>query len=362
MKITPVEFNGGIQFPPKLGTIILKPTSKGKASYAQNIDVSNDEYGNSAVVPGPSLTTIGNNSVLTGTPTTRQFFSEGVTPTGYLYFSQGAAVKRIKDVLSGSTPTIDTSFTNGEIGHNNHDNQEIVDMVYRPAMGDFYIYVSLKDDTDVVLYKFRANSTNPTPELVPDAINTNVTQGLTRPFLVYSAVNGYLYWIYRQSVDSLDMYDNLTKDALALGLPVNTYATCGTEWQKNLLVAYTNEPYGDFDRRKSGGHAGIAIWDFYDPKVINNILAPCRFISALINSPDGNVLVFGGIDEGKSSIYEFTGYGFRLLTQYIGDMPKSRHSVEFDAQGRVLWLTMEGHLCRFDKLTGVFEHLGSIGL
>src|SRR4051812_16256511 len=90
MKPMTISFDKGIQFPPQLGTLKLKPAAEGKASYAQNIDISSDEYGNGTVVPGPALTTIDNNSELTGVPFIRQFFGfGGAALLGYLYFAEG---------------------------------------------------------------------------------------------------------------------------------------------------------------------------------------------------------------------------------------------------------------------------------
>lgn len=364
MKPITISFSKGTQFPPKLGTLILKPTVEGKAAYAQNIDLSNDEYGNGVVVPGPVLTNIGNNSELTGVPTTKEIWNEASTPTGSLYFGQRLlgtknVVKRIKSILSGSTPVIDTAFTNGSIDHLSHANQEIVDMVIRPvSQGDSTIYVALKDDTDCTLWSFSANNGNPIPILV--ATNGNFTGGYTDQFLVASSFDNNLYWIGQQRVSSIDTSNNLTVAKLSLGLPLNSYATCGVDWQQQLIIAYTTSSSGQFTQRLNGTRAGVAIWDYFSPGIIRNISAPCRYISALINAPDGQLLAFGGVDEGKSSIYSFNGYGFQLITQYIGDLPRSRHSVEFDGQGRILWNTADGQLCRYDRTTGIFEHLGSI--
>jgi hypothetical protein len=363
LKPITITFNKGVQFPPKLGTLILKPASDGKAAYAQNIDVSNDEYGNSAIVPGPALTTIGSNSELTGVPFVRQFYGNTISPTGYLYFGQSllgtkTVIRRVKDILSGSTPTIDTTGSM-TIDHSSHANLEIVDMVARPTSGgDFIIYVAIKDDSDTAVYKFNAGDGSPSASLVQ--ANGNFTGGYTRQFLVYSTFDNNIYWIGQSRVSSFDTSDSYTIAKLALGLPLGAYATAGADWQQQLVVAYSNQQFGDFSLRKSGGKAGVALWDYYSPGINRNIPAPCRYISALVNAPDGSLLVFGGVDEGKSSIYTFNGYGFNLVTQYIGDMPHSRHSVDFDAQGRIVWQTADGQFCRFDRASGIFEHLGSI--
>jgi hypothetical protein len=358
-----VTFNEGVQFPPKLGTMVLKSTAKGKAAYAQNIDFNNDEYGNGSVVPGPALTTIGNNSELTGVPAVRQFFGL-VNTLGYLYFGQSllgtkTVIRRIKDILSGSTPSIDTTGSM-TIDHGpGHTSQEIVDIVYRPDSSNiFYMYVAGKDSTDTWVGKFRADLATPTFTEV--TTNGNFTSNTTSQFLVFSSFDNNIYWIGRQRVTKIDTSDAITLNALALGLPFGTYATCGADWQQQLVVAFTNHPFGEFGSRQSGGQSGVVVWDYFSPSIIKNIPAPCRYISALVPGPDGNLLVFGGISEGKSAIYSFTGYAFNLITQYIGDLPRSRHSIEFDGQGRILWQTADGQMCRYDIGSSKFEHLGSI--
>jgi hypothetical protein len=294
-------------------------------------------------------------------PFVRQFFGYSAVPYGYLYFGQNllgtkTVIRRIKDIISGSTPVIDTTGAI-TIDHSSHANQEIVDMVYRPDSGTgFYIYIAGKDDTDTWVYKFTATDASPSSSLI--ATNANFTQGLTNQFLVVSSLDNNIYWIGRNRIDKIDSSDVQTTSALALGLPLGTYATAGIDWQKQLVIAFTNTPFGSFSLRNYAGKSGIAIWDYLQPAITSNIPAPCRYISALVHAPDGQLLVFGGSDEGKSSIYIFTGYGFELLTQYIGDMPRSRHSVEFDGQGRIVFLTADGFYCRYDRSNGKFENLG----
>lgn len=356
-----VYFGRGIESPAKLGNLNQRLTTLNKLSYAQNVNVANDNYGPAAALPGPALTTIDNNSQLTGVPFVRTFFGYGIGPLGYLYFGQSLLgskiiIRRVKDIISGSTPIIDTGWS-ATIDHTGHTNLEIVDMAYRPtASGTPAVYISIKDDTDTAVYKLDPSQGSPSASLIQT--NSNFTGGATSQFLVPSSFDNNLYWIGQQRVSSFDISDSYTIAKLALGLPVNTYASCGADWQQQLVVAYTNEPFADFGRRKSGGRAGIAIWDYVSPGITRNIPAPCRYISAVIPAPDGQLLVFGGVDEGKSTIYQFTGYGFTPLIQYIGDLPRNRHSVEFDAQGRILWLTADGFKCRYDRASDKFENLG----
>lgn len=364
MKPITISYSKGIQFPPKLGTLSLKPTGEGKAAYAQNIDVANDEYGNGAVVPGPALTTIDNNSALSGVPFLRQFYGLSSPERGYLYFAQGllgtkTIIRRIKNIISGSTPSIDTDVaTSMTVNHGpGHTNQTFVDFVLRPSTGtNSYIYVSGHDDTDSWVYKFFGAADNVSLSLV--ATNTDFDT-LTDQFLVFSTFDNNIYWIGQDRVSSIDVSDIVTTNKLALGLPKGSYASCGVDWQQQLVVCYSTDTYGNFSGRNRAGRSGIVLWDYVSPSISRNIPAPCRFISVLIQAPDGQLLVFGGVDEGKSSIYSFTGYGFQLLTQYIGDMPRSRHSVEFDSQGRIVFVTADGYLCRYDRQSGIFENLGT---
>lgn len=358
-----IPFNKGTQFPAKLASVILKQSGEGLAGYTQNIDVQNDEYGNQVSVPGPALTTITNNSQLTGVPFAKLFFGSSALSIGYLYFLQGILgtkniIRRIKDVISGSTPSIDTAGSMTTDHGPSHANQKLVDIIFRKdGSGNNYAYVAGKDDTDTWVMKFDPSAV--TPSLADVVTNANFTGGFTDQFLVLGS-DGNIYWIGQQRVSSIDTSDSLTVNKLANKLPMDLYASCGTDWNTQLMIACSTDAFGDFDRRKSAGAAAIIVWDYTSPSFVRRVPAPCRYISALIPHPDGMLLAFGGVDEGKSSLYEFTGYGFRLLTSYIGDMPRSRHSVEIDSQGRILWQTADGQVCRYDKTSGTFEHLNSI--
>lgn len=358
-----IRFNKGIQFPAKLGALVLKMTGEGLASSAQNVDTQNDEYGNEVSVPGPGLTTIGSNSELTGVPFAKLFFGSSLLNKGYLYFLQGVLgtatiIRRVKDILSGSTPVVDTTGSMTADHGPSHANQKLIDILFRAdGSGNNYAYVAGKDDTDTWVMKFDPSQAN--PSLSDVAANVNFTGGYSDQFLVLGDDKN-IYWIGKNRVSSIDTADAYTVSKLANGLPPDLYASCGANWNKQLLVGCSTDAFGDFARRLSAGSSAIIVWDYVSPSFSNRIPAPCRYISAIIPAPDGTCLVFGGIDEGKSSIYEFTGYGFRLLTSYIGDMPRSRHNVDFDSQGRILFNTVDGQICRYDKTSGRFEHLGTI--
>lgn len=367
-----VQFANGIQFPPVLGSLILKPASRGKLAYAQNVDSMSDEYGNGVITPGPALNLIANNNKLTGVPWLKQYFRAFPGTDGYIYYVQGllgskkAVLNRVMQVVSGQTPQIDTSLAGGlgaDIStffsaHSGHTNTEIVDMVLRPdALGNYFLYIALKDDTDTWVARMDIGNGSLSTTII--AQNNNFTGGFTSQFLVLGSDNN-LYWIGKSRVSSIDTSDTYTVFALTNSLPLGTYASCGVDWNTNLVVAYSTDAFGGFDNRLGGGHAGVIIWDYSNANFQKNVPAPCRYISTLVVDPSGNLLCFGGLDEGKTTIYEFTGYGFNPLYSYVGDMPRSRHSVEFDGLGRIVFTTADGQLCRYDRASGIFDHLGSV--
>lgn len=357
-----VQLSKGLQFPASLGTLMLKETAVGRLAYAENVDSFNDKYGNGVITPGPSLQPINNTSVLTGVPFAKAFYGSSAFDIGFIWFLEGISgikniIRRIKDVVSGSSPSIDTtSSTFLTATHNSHLNPTLTDIIFRPDSSNNWMYVTGKDDSDVWVQKFQGGS--PAPNLSLIATNTDFVDGLTDPFLVLGADNN-LYWIAQRRVSVIDTSDNYSPLALLEGLPIETYASAGVDWNQTLVVAYSTDAFGDFGRRFSAGHSGVIIWDYSSDAFNKRIPAPCRYISVLVPLPNGNLICFGGIDEGKSSIYEFTGFGFNLLYSYIGDLPKSRHSIEFDGQGRILFHTADGKFCRFDIQNQIFDVLGN---
>src|SRR3990167_4151668 len=127
-----VKFALGIQEPAKLGTVILKP-ARG-LSYAQNIDVQNDEYGEGVAVPGPALVTVAANAELTGLPCFAALFTESAAGTGTLWFAQSSLVLGAELInavtgvtFSGST-AIDESTRDTAVAHAGHTTPVITDM------------------------------------------------------------------------------------------------------------------------------------------------------------------------------------------------------------------------------------------
>lgn len=350
-----VTFNKGIQYPPKLGTLILKEAGQGKLAYGQNVDSSNDEYGMGAIVPGPVLTTITNNSQLTGVPFVKAFYGTALgSASGYLYFGQSilgteGVIRRVKDVGSG-VPSIDTT---GSMTITS--NRTITDMLMRINSSYIpYIYVSCRDSSDCYLYKFTASDASPSLTLLS-------TISSIRPTILTLGSDNNIYWIGKGSVNSINTSDAFSQDVLVNKLPLNAYASCAVDWNTQLVVAYTTDEPGDLiASRNYAGKAGVIIWDYISSNFNKRIDAPCRYISAMIVDTTGNLIIFGGIDEGKTSIYQFNGYGFNHIYSYTGDIPRNRHAIEFDGQGRILWFTLDGQLCRLDTKNGVFDNLANM--
>jgi len=356
-KIT-VKFSSGTQTPAKLGTTIIKPASEGKMSYSQNVEVQNDEAGNSVLVPGPALVTIGNNSELTGVAATSARYISSLGGVGYIYFAQGILgakdkIRRITQVVPASTPIIDStgSIT---VTHSAHSGNVVDDLVYRSDSNDT-IYVVGKDSTDQWVMSFLPSTASPALSNVTTLTSSNNAY----EHKIIKGSDSNLYIGHREYIDSIDTTGTYANNVL--DIPKGQGVTALEEWNNFLAIAYSDNLPFTFSERKSAGQSGIYLWDFLSPSFEKAaVVCPSRYISVLIKDPNGQLLVFGGVDEGKTTLYEFTGYGYNQITSYIGDMPRSRHSVDFDGQGRIIWITADGQICRYDRRTEIFEHLGTI--
>jgi hypothetical protein len=361
-----VQLNKGVQAPAKLGTVILKPAAEGHLSYAQNVDISNDEYGNGVLTPGPALVTITNNSTLTGTPWVKTAYLSPSTSTGVIFIAGGTlgatdVVYRVTDVEAGQTPQIDNTNTR-QITHGAHTGEVIDDIIFRTNKSthaahpsDKYVYVIGHDDTDGFVRGFDA--TDATMTLDTDFTIPGWVAGREPKMLLASDDETYVG--YGNTIFMLPGAENTL--TTVLDLPVYAGVTALAEWQLMAAIGYHNsDQTPTFAERKGGGKSGIIIWDFTESSFERDIPCPSRFISAIVNDPDGSLLVFGGVDEGRCTIYNFNGYGFDPLYTYIGDLPRSKHSVDFDGIGRLVFQTVDGQICRFDKRSGIFEHLSSI--
>jgi hypothetical protein len=353
-----ISLNKGIQPPGKLGTVILKPTAEGKLAYAQNVEIQSDEYGDGVLVPGPALVTLTDNSEFTGVPFVRAFVTSSSQNFGCLYVAEGLLgatnkVRRIKDIEAGETPSVDTtgSFT---VTHTAHSTVEVTDMLYRKAGGNSYGYIVGKDATDAWVQSFTALSASPSLSAI-STLTTFVTPTVPKMMLGSDENIYILHGKHVDKVSSADVYSNGV-----FTLPESLGGTDLTEWNEFMAIAYNTDLAYTFTQRKSGGQSGIMLWDFESASYTRNVPCPSRFISALIREPDGNLICFGGLDEGKTTIYSFTGYAFIPQYSYIGDMPHSKHSVDFDGENRLNWITADGQWCRWDKRTGIFDHLGTV--
>lgn len=351
-----VPFGTGIQDSAKLGTVILKPTRG--LSYAQNIDVQNDEYGESVALPGPSVTTLTTNSELTGVP----FAAADYKISGYLWFLEGLLgatniIRRISDLLSGSTPDVATGIST-TISHSGHSTVVATDIAIRVVSATWTGYIVGKDATDGWVQTFSASSSgDPTLTTLSTLSSFNVSEEPK----IFLHSNENLYIAHGQQVDTVDTAD--AYDNLVHVLPSEYGVTTMAEWQLFLVTAYsTNFPWTSSERL-GNGRSGLILWDTTETNsglFVRDVPCPARYISAVVNSPNGDLLVFGGKDEGKTTLFLFTGYGFKKVFSYIGDLPRSNHSITFDGQGRILWLTADGQLCRYNFNSGVFEHLASV--
>lgn len=358
MPKVPIQFIGkGIQPPAKLGTVILKPAAKGYMGYAQNIDSQSDEYGQGVLVPGPALNTLTGNSNLTGVPMVRALFGQS---SGYLWFAEGILgatniVRRIKNVLDGSIPQVDS--TGGTtVTHSGHSSVQVDDMVFRsPSVGVNEIYIVGKDATDQWIQRFDATAGSPSL-----TANTLTNSSSSYEHKLLSAKDNKIYIAHANLIDSFTT--GYVLNNAVLDIQPGWGATSLAEWNDFMAIAASYDDPFTFAQRKQGAKSGIFLWNYTDPSFKKApVICPSRYISAIVQEPDGNLLVFGGLDEGRTTLYEFTGYGYNVLYSYIGDMPRSRHSVDFDAEGRILWMTADGYLCRYDKRRGIFDNLGSVG-
>lgn len=358
----PVTFNLGTQSPAKLGTAIVKPASKGKMSYSQNVEVQSDEAGNSVLVPGPALVTIGNNSNLTGVAAMAARFISSLGGVAYIYFAQGIlgaknVIRRLTQVSDGSTPIIDSggSIT---VTHSGHSSIVVDDIVFREDSNST-MYIVGKDTNDQWVQSFLPGNASPSLSVVTTLTSSNSAY----EHKIIKASDTYLYIGHREFIDAIDTSGTYSNNVL--DIPKGQGVTALEEWNSFLAIAYSDNIPFTFAERKSAGQSGIYLWNFVDPSFEKAaVVCPSRYISVLIKDPSGQLLVFGGVDEGKTTIYEFTGYGYKEIYTYIGDMPRSRHNVDFDGQGRIVWITADGQICRLRKgetpEDGVFEHLGTI--
>lgn len=353
-----VKFGVGITEPVKLGTVIVKLTTPSALSYAQNINVQNDEYGNEIAVPGPALTNITNNSELTGVVFASALYT--TSGAGFLWFIEGLLgatnkLRKVENLTAGGTPQID--IDNLTVTDAAHTNVLLTDILVRDVTGTKTGFLIGKDDTDGWYKTFSANSGGAPIILTTQTLATFNTS--REPKAIVASDNqiyigqGYLI----DKVSTADVYANNV-----ISLKNDLGVTAMASWRLNLVVAWNSDFPHNFTTRNGAGSSGLVLWDLVPGTSWSTdyIICPSRYISAVVPVPSGHLIVFGGVDEGRCTLWEFTGYGYNKLVTYIGDLPRSKHSVDFDGQGRVVWLTADGQVCRYNLSTNLFEHLGSI--
>ena len=189
--------------------------------------------------------------------------------------------------------------------------------------------------------------------------STVVAGGIANPLpMIKAQFDGKIYIGNNSYIDRVDPSQSSISAATTLkaigssgeAVLFEWYITAMGEWNNLLVVATNNEPPGDFTRRNGGGSSRVFFFDVvnnptsgFKPNFVNS---PSHYISVLFTDLTGNLLAFGGVDEGRSTIYQYNGYGFIPLFSYIGDLPRNRHSVCYDAQGRLMWQTAAGQICR----------------
>jgi hypothetical protein len=355
-----VYFNGGIHKPPKLGSLILRPTPPGKLAYAQNVQSTGLEYGEDVLVPGPALTTITNNSELTGIPFAKSYAVSLAAGYKHLYLLEGLLgntnrIRRVENLGVGQTPSISTTDS-VTVTHSGHSGVVLSDITARKNAADgLTFFIVGYDASHGWVQAFGGDA------LPPSVSAIDTLDGFTAGELItiLTASDNEIYIFHGKHVDNVDISNTYSADAFLL--PNDFGATDAREWNGLMAIAYCNVPPWDISQRKSSGESGIILWDMIDTtQFVRKVVCPSRYISAMINKQDGHLVVFGSNDAGTTTIYTFDGYGFADSYTYIGEPPRNRHSVEFDSQNNLIWQTLDGQICLFDFDTRKFEHITTI--
>ena len=348
-----INFSGGVQRPAKLGTVILKPTTKNKLAYAQNIQSGALEYGEGLVVPGPAVVTLANNGEVTGVPIA---YAKSRTGDAIL-FIEGVIgnfnrARSINQVTNGQTPQLEAGI-NETVAHSGHGNVALRDLTIR----DDDVYLLGKDDTDGWVQK---------DTYTGGGISFSAIQTLTgyinnvSKIFKANANEDNIYVAHGRLIDEIANDGSDTYSAAAFTLPTSYIITEMEEWNDMLVIAYHVGKNTGIVNRRGKGRSGIRLWRFINTTIPEKDI-PCSatYISAMARRPDGNLIVFGSQREGMTTLYLFTGFGFNELYSYIGEPPISRHAVDFDNQGNVLWQTLNGEICKYNFTENKFEHITS---
>jgi hypothetical protein len=371
----PLRFNRGLSPVARLGTTVsLRPVSNGYLSYGQGVDIENDEFGRGQLLPGPALTGVNGGIYVTGVIFLNAVVtSSTATPFDFMFLGEGLLgatnmIRVMTGIAPGGIPEIQaigkTVTHNDAAGVNTgHTGVVLQDMVYSvdTSRNPYLILIGV-DATDVWIQRVMVQ-TGAAPNL-GTLFQVNVPLSLnTAEHRLMIGDDNSIYFTRYVSFQSYigKIATNLsTVTASAFTMPSGLGISALGKYQTFMAIAYCTTNPGTFVERKSGGKSGIIIWDYVHPiQYIRDVPCPANYISAVVNRPNGNTLVFGGLDEGKTTLYEFDGYGFRPLVSYVGDMPRNNHSVTFDGQGRILWQTVDGQLMRYNFTLNILEHLAS---
>jgi len=361
-----LTFDKGILKPANIASTILRPTPAGFSSYAQNIDVQSDEFGQFQILPGPALNTITNNSELTGVPHTRARLL-GISSAGFdkILFTEGIlgaanVVRMVEDVETGGAPQIKAS-TSVSATHGGHSTPTIQDIDVHNGLTLVAVGV---DATDVWIQKSDCTSGAPGAFSLVDTatISADSLSSTDHRLILGDDGNYYISCNKRPTAYLLKLASDLTTvTAQIFTIPRGKQTTALGKYQTYLAIAYGEISTNAFTNRNVAQESGIILWAYDSTtQYVRDIPCPANYISAIVKDPSGNTLVFGGKNDGRTTIYQFTGFGFEPLYSYIGEMPRSRHSIDFDSQRRIIWTTADGQILRFDPLSGKFDHLGSI--
>ncbi len=373
-----INFSQGVQNPPQLGTVVLKPTQEGKMSYAQNVTVATDKYGVSVVTPGPYISSLGTG--LANPIYWKALQSENpgaVNAKGqmWLAYNNSNTLDYIKGINSGQIPSFDNSHTTTLKSSTLISDIESGQYVTGGTNHE-YVYASLVDSAgagNAINTWITVFQTTTAAGVVP--LSSSTAPGILP--MVKTQFDGKIYIGNGQKIDRVD--PSLTGSGLSAAVTLAAVGSSGSaipypfsftamgEWNGKLVGAVCSEintgtTTSDFDKRNGGGTSKIYFWDIANNPTGNfldyPIDSPCPYISVIFTDLSGNLFAFGGVNEGRTTIYEFNGYGFNTIFSYIGDLPRNRHSVIYDAQGRLLWQTCTGYLCRWDRKNDIFENIG----
>ena len=343
-----ISFNGGVQEPAKMGSVILKPT-RNKLAYAQNIQTGSLEYGEGLITPGAAVVALTNNDEITGMPIA---YAKSRTGDAILFIEGDDGAKNLArsvgSVTDGSTPEVETGISE-TVAHSGHASVVLRDLAVR----DDEVYLLGEDGTDGWVQK--DSFTGGAISFAAVQTLTGYANGRTK---IFKGADNNMYVLHNTKVDQLDSSD--TYSAAAFTLPVGYIGTEIEEWNELMVFAYHVGKNTGIANRKEKGRSGIILWNLISTNnFIRDIPCPTNYISAMARKADGNLIVFGSQRSGMTTLYLFTGFGFEELYSYIGDPPLNRHCVDFDNEGNIWWQTYGGQICKYDFRQGRFEHITS---